>query len=140
MKKYYKKATLYPTGLSLVLALLISIVDNYDYRSEWITAELAVVLTMIPGIVLCLYCSLLNLTIFFNEFEVIRSRFLWSAMSWFLVPFVGVLIFGSTLNFHQGYMAVYFLGVTMPYLAGLLISFRQFMADQKKISELDGSN
>src|SRR6266496_4979008 len=86
--RYYRNSTLYPTIMAVVLTLIFSIVDNRDYKSEWLTSESVISMTFMTSIVYSIILSVSCLPIFLINIEVIKRNKFLTALSWFLIPFV----------------------------------------------------
>lgn len=91
LSKYYKKATLIPFIITLVVGLVLAIShDGSDYKSEWFTDD-GFGLTVFLIIAFSLLLVIFSLTIFLNNVAQIFNNFFLSLLSWTLFPlgFIG---------------------------------------------------
>lgn len=91
-----------------------------DYKSEWLTADSSFVFSIVPAVFNGLFLCLLAFSIFLNRLDKISNHFIWSALSWFLLPTSWIFYL---LMRDQG---VFILLNTLPYLIGLSLSFWRF--------------
>ncbi len=141
VRKYYQKFVLIPAGISVLINILLSI-SHYDskFKSEWLTIEavigLSIVLALVNGIII----SILSSTIFLNKRkDFIESSFL-RFLSWFFVPlfWIGFLI---KLFLHACYQPSdtsgddpwFFLPFFLPNLIGLILGYFLFEKEIKTI-------
>jgi hypothetical protein len=99
--KYYKLAALLPLGLTTILGIIFSIThDGSKFKSEWFTDD-GFVLTVILTILLSGFISILSLTIFLNNKQVIKTNTFFSFISWVVIPGIvsGYIIYQEFLNF-----------------------------------------
>src|SRR5262245_52042065 len=92
LSECYKKAVLYPSIITIVTTLLYSIADNYDYKSEWLTADDVIYLSVITAFVYSLIICLLSAGIFLNKFEIIKHSAGLNFLTWFLLPFSFIIV------------------------------------------------
>jgi hypothetical protein len=130
MNKYYKKAALYPSIIAFIVAIAFSIIENYNYKSEWLTADAVISLSIITAFVYCLIFCLLSLTIFLNRFDTIRENGFLNFLSWFLLPFgFMTIVFVHEITFKIRYNEkfesdfVFVLILNFPFLFGLIWSY-----------------
>lgn len=131
ISELYKRGVLCPWFISIIMVTTYSIIENRNYKSEWLTAESVVEMSIAAAIVYGLIISLLALSIFLNNREKIKSRAFLSALSWFLLPggFVCVVL-GKAINEYvivgsKGDM-IYALLLNLPFVFGLVWSFQKF--------------
>ncbi|OMP74887.1 hypothetical protein BW716_33010 [[Flexibacter] sp. ATCC 35208] len=86
LSKYYQQATLYPFLITLVITSIFTILENKNYKSEWLTADAVIMMTILYIFFYCLFLSVLCLTIFLCKFEIVRNNRLLTVLSWFLLP------------------------------------------------------
>ena len=136
---YYKKAVIYPSIFILFFCIIYSIIDNY--KSEWLTAKFAIVMSILSSLIFCLLICVLSLTIFLNKFEKLNKSLIWNILTWFLLPFYYITIIWIhdienriKFDFGFGNDFFYLLIMTIPFVIGLswtFIKFRQEIAAAK---------
>ena len=82
---WYKKAVIYPSIFILFFCIIYSVFDNY--KSEWLIAKSAIVMSIIFSLIYSLLMCLLSLTIFLNKFKKLNKNLIWNILTWFLLPF-----------------------------------------------------
>jgi len=127
---YYKKAVLYPLLLVVLFVILFSIADNYDYKSEWMTAGEVISLSIVVSVIYGLIVSALATTIFLNKIKRVRSNKWLSFLSWFLLPFgfIGAIVAYILLyeNDEAGNGFTYLLLINVPFILGLTWSYYKY--------------
>ena len=133
LNECYKKATLYPSLIVIPGIIVFSIIDNYNYKSEWLTGESVISLTIITAFVYCLIISLLSLTIFLNKFKKISENGVLIFLSWFLLPFGFItIVFIHEINFNIKYSEkvgsdlIYIVILNFPFILGLIWSYYKY--------------
>ena len=131
-KMYFRIATVFPFLVTLPVFLIYTIYDNYDYQSEWIPAHVVIITVWIYGVLYSLALSACSFPIFLNEQEHIRTSWILSALCWFLLPclFIVVLFVFSFDRSNQ----VYFLILNVPFLIGSMVSYVAYRIRLRKIS------
>jgi len=131
--RYYRNSTLYPTIMAVVLTLIFSIVDNRDYKSEWLTSESVISMTFMTSIVYSIILSVSCLPIFLINIEVIKRNKFLTALSWFLIPFVCIatvltreIRFNLRYNEQFGTDFVYVILLNLPFIAGLIWTYLRY--------------
>jgi len=130
LNEHYKKAVLFPSIFVFVAATVFSIIENYDYKSEWLTADTVIFLSIGTAFIYCLIFSLLSLTIFLNRFNKVKENSWLNFLSWFLLP-VGfmTIVFVHEITFKIKYNEkfdsdfVYVVILNLPFLFGLIWSY-----------------
>src|SRR6476659_8267920 len=89
---HYKMAIFSPFIIAVLFTGVYSIIDNYNYKSEWLTSGFVISTSIIYAIVYSLIISLLSLPIFLIRLNKIRSNILWVIVCWFLLPFSFIII------------------------------------------------
>lgn len=133
MGKYYKIATLYPSVLVLIGVLIFSIIENYDYKSEWLTADAVIFMSFVTAFIFCFFICLLSLTILLNKSEKIRSNKYLSFLSWFLLPgsvLIAILILevSKWISATEGTKneTKYTFMLCIPFLISLIVSYLKY--------------
>lgn len=133
LSKYYKKATLYPSVVVVFAMIVFSVVDDYDYKSEWMTADFVILISIITSIIYCLIISGLSLTIFLNKFTKVKNNAVLSFLAWFLLPFG----FISSFLIHEIYYKIKYdelfddvfvddLILNIPFIIGLIWTYFKY--------------
>jgi hypothetical protein len=135
---YYKKAALYPSIIALAVISVISILDNRDYKSEWMTADMVILTIIIAAFIYCLIFCFVSLTIFLNKFDSVKENAFFNFLSWFLLPLgfmavvfvheINLFINGKDTN-GEGY--AYLLIVNLPLFFGLLRSYLRYKKNNR---------
>jgi len=134
VNQYFKNTILYSSLIMIVVMIIFSIVDNYDYKSEWITANFVIFTSIITAILYSLIIGLLSLPIFLNRIERIRRNLILRILSWFLFPFGFIaIVFIHEIRFNIKYNEskfendfVYVLILNIPFIIGLIWGFLSF--------------
>lgn len=112
---------------------LVDIWFGEPYVSEWMTKDFIALTTVVIVIVNALIVSLLSASLFLNAYDTVRKNLWLSFLSWFLPPmiWIGYLLEKYRQSLTRGYEdwqmeSLFILSNTLPYLAGLLISFLRF--------------
>jgi hypothetical protein len=137
LNRYYKRIVLVPTLFAIGGFVVYLIYQRYTYKSEWLTAESFEPVFVAWFIIHCLIVCCLCLTVYLNRQRKIFTNTAWSSLSWFLLPmlYLGGLLYkaGKSLRSHDYGLDddLLFLSVTLPYVAGLIITFIQFRRAMK---------
>jgi len=128
---YYKKAVIYPSIFLFVFSTTYSIVDNY--KSEWVTAKSAIVMSIVISFIYFLLMCGFSLTIFLNKIQKLNKNLLWNILTWLLLPFgylIIVLIYDIQnrvkYEFGFGNGFIYLLIMTLPFVIGLCWTFMKY--------------
>jgi hypothetical protein len=130
---YYRNSALYPAITAILLTLVFSVVDNRDYKSEWLTSDSVIGMTLMTSIVYSVILCMSCLTIFLLNIEVFKKNKLWTALSWFLIPFVCIATFltheiGFNLKYNEslGNDFVYVTLMNLPFIVGLIWTYLRY--------------
>jgi hypothetical protein len=130
LNKAYRIAAIYPSIFVIVACFIYSVIENKNYKSEWLTGEsiifLSMLITFVFSILMCLFC----LTIFLNIKEKIKTNIFLNFLSWFLLP-ISVIVFIIIhdvlyrLKYHENFGSdfIFILILTVPFIVGLVWSF-----------------
>jgi hypothetical protein len=128
---YYKLATLYPAVASVISAGVYAVIKDWNYKSEWLSAEASVFISIISAVLYSMIMAVLSLTIYLNRIEVVRRSLLLSFLSWFLLP--AGFILKSILHeylFNAKYGTTELMDnllpvviITLPFLVALFLSY-----------------
>ena len=129
--RYYRKAVIYPSLILLFFTTIYSIIDNY--KSEWLTAKSAIVMSIISSSIYFLLMCGFSLTIFLNKYQKLNKNLFWNILTWFLLPFgyiTLVLIYDIRnrikYEFGFGNGFIYLLIMTLPFAIGLYWTFMKY--------------
>lgn len=135
MLKYYTKATAFPSLITLILILVLSIVHNHDYKSEWFTAEGNISFDVILTLALCIIYALLCLPVFLLKNEEISKNKATVLILWFLFPtlyFCFFVFIAFKVDLQQEIILLYYyLAWTVPFAIGLLLAHKKYKKDKK---------
>jgi hypothetical protein len=134
VNRHYKQAVLYPFIVVILFTIVFSIVDNYNYKSEWLTADSVIMLSIIWAFLYSLVIGIFSLTILLNKIERIRTSILLVVLSWFLLPFSFIaVVISHEINFKMKYEAgkfgsdfIYILILNLPFVIGLIWSYVRY--------------
>ena len=149
----FKNSILYPSLIMIGLMIIFSIVDNYDYKSEWFTADAWIFISIITAIIYSLIIGLLSLPIFLNKIKRIRKNLFLRILSWFLFPYGFItIVFIHEVRFNIKYSEyninghitsnelkfendfLYLLILNIPFIIGLIwgfLSFSNFLKENR---------
>ncbi len=135
LNRHYKQAVFFPFIIVMLSTIVFSIVDNYNYKSEWLTADSVIMISIIWAFVYSLVIGLLSLTIFLNKFERIKKNELFMVLCWFLLPFGFIaIIINHEINFKLQYEAgkfgndfIYLIILNVPFVIGLIWSYFNYI-------------
>jgi hypothetical protein len=137
---YYKKAVIYPSLFTVFFCIIYSILDNYIYKSEWLTFKSLIISAVISSFIFCLLMYGLSLTIFLNKFNKLNKNLIWNLFTWFLLPLgyitmVFIQDIGNRIKFSFGFGKdfIFLLIVTIPFVVGLCWTFLEY---RKKITTM----
>jgi len=132
LNEYFKKATLYPTMVAMVAVIIFSIIDNYNYKSEWMDAGMVVMLTIVAALVYCLIVTLLSLPIFLVTYPKINQSKIATFLSWFLLPFgfIAVVLIDEMsfkIKYNRDYTyLVYIILINIPFIIALIGTYWKY--------------
>lgn len=133
LSKYYQQATLYPFQITVVITSIFAVMENRNYKSEWLTAESVIMMAIVGAILYCIFLNVLCLTIFLCKLEVVQNNRLLTVLSWFLLPLSpSVVTVLREFNYDpdirsavsDGVLYVVFLNG--PYIIGLVWAFVRY--------------
>ena len=137
--KYYRNSALYPSLVTIFLTIVFSVIYNYDYKSEWMTADSVTFLSVLTSIIYCLIMSSLSTTIFLNKFDKIKDNSFLNFLTWFLLPFGFIIVvFFHEISFRIKYNEkfdndfMYISVLNFPFIVGLIWTYCKY----KKINYL----
>ena len=133
LRKHYINAVIYPSVLVVVATVIFSVIDNYDYESEWLTAESAIMVSLIVSLLFSMLICTLSLTIFLNKLERIGKNIILSLLAWLFLPFlcIGFILineikFNIDHNVGFGSDFIYILIMTIPFGISLTRTFIRY--------------
>ena len=128
---YYRKAVIYPSIFIQFFCITYSIIENY--KSEWLTAKSAIVMSISTSLIFSLFMCGLSLTIFLNKLEKLNKNLIWNILTWFLLPFayITIVLIHDIRNrikyeFGFGNDFLYLLIMTIPFVIGLCWAFIKY--------------
>lgn len=131
--QHYRNAVIYPSFSVVLLMIVFSTIDNYNYKSEWLTAGSVIFMSIVTGIIYSLFISGLSLTIFLNKHEKFRTNNTLTALTWFLLPFGCIAtVFIHDIRHRLQYETefgsdfMYLLLMNIPFIFGLIWSYIKF--------------
>lgn len=138
---YYRNAVIYPSLFTLFFCIIYSILDNYNFKSEWQTARSLIGMAIMCSFLFSLLMYGLSLTIFLNKFKKLNKNLIWNILTWFLLPcgyITMVLIHDIKIrikfDFGFGNDFIFLLIMTIPFVVGLC---RTFMKYRQKITNIN---
>ena len=133
LNQHYRNAVLYPSLCAIVLIVILSIIDNYDYKSEWLTSGYVIFLSIVYAFIYSLIIQVLALPIFLIRYPRIRNNTFFTALCWFLLPFGFItIVFIHEISFtlkYEGKLGIefiYTMTLNLPYVIGLLWGYRKY--------------
>jgi hypothetical protein len=134
LNQYYKQAILYPLLVIVPSIIAYSIIDNYTYKSEWLTADSVISIAIITAFIYCLIISLLSLSIFLNKYELVQRNHILTFLSWFLLPFGFISIvfiheISFSIEFHTklGSDFIYVIILNLPFIFGIIWNYIKYI-------------
>lgn len=135
LRTCYKYAAIIPSLLAVTGYIIYAIIYvafdlGRDYKSEWLTANALLPLTVLIVFINAIFTCCLSATLFLNAYRGVRSHAFLSFLAWFLVPmlWLGGLLINQQINsehyFDEESIFVWF--NTLPYIFGLLVTFIRF--------------
>lgn len=133
LNQHYRNAVFYPSICAIVLIVILSIIDNYDYKSEWLTSSYVIFLSIVYALIYSLIIQVLSLPIFLIRYPGIRGNILFTALCWFLLPFGFItIVFIHEVSFNLKYEGklgiefIYTITLNLPYVIGLLWGYLRY--------------
>lgn len=144
LSNYYVKAVIYPSLAVVGLSIIFSIIDNYNYESEWFTGESWICFSAIISFFYSILICILSLPIFLNSYNTVKENLMLSLLAWFLLPLgciaitiIHIVIRRAHTNLGFDSDIIYILILTIPFILGLIwtfIKYRQHEATVIKVS------
>ncbi len=138
---YYSKAVIYPSLFTLFFCIIYSILDNYNFKSEWQTARSLIVMAIMCSFLFSLLMYGLSLTIFLNKFKKLNKNLIWNILTWFLLPFgyitmvlINDIKIRIKFDFGFGNDFIFLLVMTLPFVIGLCWAFIQYRIEITNIN------
>jgi hypothetical protein len=129
LNRLYFKGVLLPAIISIIGTTVLSIIENADYKSEWMTKGSAIGLALVVSCIHSLIVSLLALTIFLNN-KIITTTGIPTFLSWFFLPMTWIIItVYKTIDHRLNYetdteeQLVYLITLNLPFIIGLIWTF-----------------
>jgi len=126
LKKTFRIAVLYPSLFTIVGITIFSIIENYNYTSEWVTKEFVIFLSIIHVLIYSGIFCLLSLPIFLNKFEKIRINVILRILTWFLLPFGFIICVYQKYRYLTYSNFIYDFILNFPFIVGLIYSYIRF--------------
>ncbi len=133
LRRYYMRGVILPAIISISLTGILSIFDNYNYKSEWLTSDAVLFMSLLVAIFhSCIIC-MLSLTIFLNN-KISKPGGIKTFLSWFLLPGAWILIVVYKTSIHRIYyepetteQLFYLITLFLPFVTGLLCTYIVFI-------------
>ena len=129
--KSYRNAVIYPSLIMLILSIIYLIIKNYN--NEWEYAKSVFQMSILPLLFFALLICLLSTKIFLNKLEKLNKNLIWNILTWFLLPFIYILIIlihdienRIKYEFEFGSGFLYILITTIPYVISLCWTFIKY--------------
>ncbi|MFC4230717.1 hypothetical protein ACFOW1_02370 [Parasediminibacterium paludis] len=138
LKELYKRATLYPSVITIIATIVFVTIDNYNYKSEWMTGEAFSGFEIIMAFFYCIFISALILPIFLNSYSIISQNRVFNFLSWFLLPMSLIVVVIThevkyyleySHHFDSSLIAVIILN--LPFLTALVWTYCSYIKHQK---------
>jgi len=129
MFKYYRNAIIYPSLILLVIVIALSMVEGYDYKSEWITPDIVIFWNIISVCLLLVANVILALPMLLNQYAFVKNDLLFSFVAWFFLPLCYaffIVIFLITKHPQLDFLLVVFLFAVFPQTIVLGFTFDRF--------------
>ena len=143
----YKKAVLLPTAIALAAIIIYSVVANYNYKSEWLTADFVIFSSILMSIGYLSITSLLSLSIFFIKLPVVKASKILTVLSWFMLPFTPfIIIIFFEVKMQIGYKYEfgdefwYVVITTLPPVIGLVCGYYKYLTVKDAIVSSPSTN
>jgi hypothetical protein len=144
---YYLKAAILPLAFIMGISILFLIAHfifglGGIYKSEWFTDSDMVMSCFIFYSLSALFMCMLCLSLFLNKLAVVRSNYLLSLLSWFLLPvgFLSIIVIHETqfyLTYHDKVDTegeLIWLFFTFSFIIGLIWTFSRFRKESLQFS------
>jgi hypothetical protein len=131
LSRIYIKAVVIP-GIIMILGVLVyAIIENRDYKSEWLTSEAVIQMIFVFALLYWICICILALPLFLNKYQKISSNIIISLLSWFLLPGILMCIviqkaITEYLNGEDTGIIIYAILMTLPFVIGLIGGFWKF--------------
>jgi hypothetical protein len=140
LSQHYQQAVFYPFIIVMLSTIVFSIVDNCNYKSEWLTAGSVIMFSIIWAFLYSLIIGLLSLTILLNKFESIKENELFRVLCWFLLPFGFIaVVINHEISFKMQFEAgkfgkdfIYTLILNLPFVIGLICSYVKYIRTSRR--------
>lgn len=133
LNKYYRIGVIYPSVVVVLLTIVFSIINDHNYKSEWLTAESVIFMSIITAIIYCLLISGLSLTIFLNKNRKVHTSKILTIITWFLLPFGCITIvlihdIKHRLKYDSEFGSdfLHLLLMNVPFIFGLIWTYTKF--------------
>lgn len=137
--RYYKKAAIYPSVFILIFCISYSAI--YYFRSELLSLKTAFLMLILPSFFYSLIMSGISLTIFLNKISGLNKNVIWNLFTWFLLPGIYLalvlnhdIVYRSKFGFGFGNEFIYLLFMTIPFILGLVCTFKEYRQDLTSLS------
>lgn len=139
LSKYYRIGVIYPSVVVILLTTIFSIINNFNYKSEWLTAESVIFMSVIIATIYSILISVLSLTIFLNSHAKVNTSKILTALTWFLLPFGCIAIvlihdIKHRLKYENGFGSDFMqlLLLNVPFIFGLIWTYIKFRKNNDK--------
>lgn len=128
LAKAYRNILLIPAIVSMAGSISFAIWEGNSYKSEWLTADSMILVTIIICIFFVICFAIVSLPVFLHKYSSVRHNRLLSLGSWFLLPvtFSGLLLL-HIIGREDFINTLIFLAILLlPFLAGLTWNYIQY--------------
>lgn len=131
LKRLYIFGVLFPGLVAIIATAISATFDNNNYKSEWLTKDAVIGMSLMASLIHSVIISVLSLAIFLN---LKRQSVLLTFLSWFLLPFTWISItacktVAPRLNEAIGTKGelVYLITLNLPFVTGLIVTYTFFV-------------
>ena len=133
LRKLYIKGLIFPSIIAIASTGILSAYHNSDYKSEWLTKESVIFMSVSAAFVYSLIICVLGLTVFLNN-KIIKTRGSAAFLSWFLLPMTFIIIaIVKTTDHRLNYetrttgQLFYLITLNLPFVIGLIWTYILFL-------------
>lgn len=132
LKGLYIRGVIFPAIFVVMSISILSVIDNNDYTSEWMTKESVILMSILISFIYAIIICILALTIFLTN-KIINTSEPKTFLSWFLLPMTFIIIVVIKGLYHrQNYPGgtnidhLYMTILNLPFVIGLIWTYILF--------------
>lgn len=145
LSKYYKNGIITPAFIVITCYLLYEIVYlvldlGKGYKSDFLTKNNFSGITVLIVVANAVFLGILSTPLFLNTFRQVRNSFFLNLLTWFLLPgtwicYLIIKHISYLLSLDNGFdqESIFIFSNTLPYLFGLVLSYREFNLNKRII-------